>query len=87
MKDVVIRAQAIKRELLLLVLLLVAAIVMNVYAIVVHEGQWSELISQLHIVVLLALFFYVVVWIVRLIFWGIRALWMAFSGKKSPYSS
>ncbi len=87
MKDVVIRAQAIKRELLLLVLLLVAAIVMNVYAIVVHEGQWSELISQLHIVVLLTLFLYAVVWIARLIFLGIRALWVAFSGKKSPYSS
>ena len=87
MKDVVIRAQTIKRELLLLVLLLVVAFVMNMYAIVVHEGQWSELISQLHIVVLLALFFYVVVWIVRLIFWGIRALWTVFSGKKNPYTS
>jgi len=75
MKDIVVKTGVIKRELMLLGVMFVVAFVMNVYAIVVHQGQWSELLSQLHIVVLLTLFLYALVLLIRLVYWGGRAVW------------
>ncbi len=66
MKVIEIKAGVIKRELMLLWVMLVVAFVMNVNAIVVHDGQWSKLVSQLHIVVLLTLFLYLLVLLIRL---------------------
>ncbi len=77
MKDIVVKASVIKRELILLGVLFFVAFLMNGLAIVVHQGQWSELLSQLHVVVLLTLFLYLLVLLMRLIFWGIRSAWNA----------
>jgi hypothetical protein len=75
MKDIVVKEKVMRRELILLGILLLVALVMNVYAILVHEGQWSELVSQLHVVGLLTLFLYAFILFIRLIYWGIRAVW------------
>ena len=82
MKDIVVRSRVIRRELMLLGVMFLVAFLMNVYAIVVHQGQWSELLTQLHVVVLLTLFLYVLVLLIRLVYWGGRAVWMrAFESK------
>jgi hypothetical protein len=75
MKDIVIKGKVIRRELILLGMMLLVALLMNVYAILVHHGQWSELLSQLHVVGLLTLFLYVLVLLFRLVYWGGRAVW------------
>jgi hypothetical protein len=75
MNDVVIKTSVMKRELAFLGSMFVVAFLMNVYAIVVHEGLWSELVSQLHIVVLLTLFLYFFISLVRLLIWGGAAMW------------
>lgn len=75
MKDIVIKERVIKRESILLLGMFVVAFLMNVYAIIVHDGKWSELVSQLHIVVLLVLFFYVLFLLIRLVYWGGKAVW------------
>ncbi len=76
MKEIVIKANVIKRELILLGVMFVVANLMNMYAIVIHDGRWSELLSQLHIVVLLTLFLYLLVLLIRMLYWGGRAIWM-----------
>jgi len=83
MKDIVVKASVIRRELILLGVLFLVAFMMNVYAIVVHQGQWSELLSQLHVVVLLTLFLYVLILLIRLVFWGGRAAWRAVSDNRN----
>lgn len=77
MKDIVVRSRVIRRELMLLGVMFVVASLMNVYAIVVHQGQWSELLSQLHVVVLLTLFLYALVLVIRLVYLGGRGVWNA----------
>jgi hypothetical protein len=83
MKDIVIKERVVKRELILLLGMFVVAFLMNIYAIIVHGGNWSELVSQLHIVGLLTLFFYVLVLLVRLVWWGLSAVWMRVTKSKS----
>ncbi len=74
MKDIVIRQERIKRELLVLCFCFVAAVLFNVYAIATRGTRWSELLSQLHVTLAVAIVFYVVLAIVRLIVYGIRRL-------------
>lgn len=74
MKNIIIKAEVIKRELIILLSAFVLSFFMNVYAIIVYSGQWLELFTQFHIVILLTLFFYVLVLIVRLPYWGVKAL-------------
>lgn len=74
MKDITIKASTIRRELYVLLAMLILAFLTNVYAIISYGGQWSELISQLHIVVALTIFYYIFVGIIRLIVAGIRKL-------------
>jgi hypothetical protein len=74
MKDIVIRQVRIKREFLVLSVCFVAAILLNVYAIATRGTEWSELFTQLHITSALALFFYLVLSIVRLVYFGAKRL-------------
>jgi len=81
MKDIVIKAKVVKRELIILLGAFVLSFFSNIYAIIVHNGQWSELFSQLHVVVLLSLFLYFLVLLIRIIYLGIKSLWSFISGK------
>jgi hypothetical protein len=58
-KDILVKEKVIRRELVLLGVMFLIANFSNVYAIIVHEGQWGELISQFHVVGILTLFLYV----------------------------
>lgn len=74
MKDITIKGSRIKKELIVLAVCLVAAILLNVYAIAKYDTDWSELIGQLHIVVGVALIIYVLVLVFRLLFMGLSRL-------------
>ncbi len=74
MKDITIKESTIRRELYVLLAMLIVAFLANIYAIMAYDGQWSELFSQLHIVLLLAIFLYVFVGVIRLIIFGVRLL-------------
>ncbi|MFC1640019.1 hypothetical protein ACFL3B_04570 [Gemmatimonadota bacterium] len=74
MKDIVIGQARIKRELLVLSICFVAAVFLNVYAIAAKGTEWSELLSQLHLTLAVAIVFYVVLGVFRLIVFGIRRL-------------
>ncbi|MEA1887211.1 MAG: hypothetical protein U9N72_08390 [Bacteroidota bacterium] len=67
MKDLVIKGKWIKRELIILAALFLAAVIANLIGIVKHDTRWIEMLSQLHVVLILTLVFYVLLWLVRLI--------------------
>lgn len=67
MKDITITASQLKRELIVYLAFFGFAFILNIYAIIVHNGAWSELFSQLHIVLMLSVFFYVLVGLIRII--------------------
>ncbi len=74
MKDITIKKSSIYRELLFFGILFILAFLTNVYAIVVHDGQWGELFTQLHIVIALTIVYYVLLVIIRLIVHGVLSL-------------
>lgn len=74
MIDIKISGSKIKKELSTLTVCILAAIVLNIYSISKHETSWSELLGQLHVVIFVALVIYILVFILRFIFWGITRL-------------
>lgn len=79
-KDTVISAKQKKRELYILLLCLAAAFLFNLAGIIRFNTPVIELITQLHIVLLVAVFFYVVTGALRLLLLVIRNI---FAGKKT----
>ena len=65
MKDVTVQGSSIVREIRIWLLLLVAAFLTNIYAIISYNGQWVELFTQWHVVLILSVVFYVFLWIIR----------------------
>jgi hypothetical protein len=58
MKDILIKGAKVKKELLFWLASFLAAAVINIYAIIKYNTNWVELLSQLHIVILLSLLIY-----------------------------
>jgi hypothetical protein len=50
----------VRRELAIWLIFFVGAFGLNWYAISVYDGNWSELFTQLHVVVLLSVAFYII---------------------------
>lgn len=68
MKDIVITSQMIRRERNIYLLCFLLAFAINIVAIVVYERPWTEMFSQLGYVFVISIFFYILLWIPRLIF-------------------
>ena len=73
-KDIIIKKETVKRELTLLGISFILACAMNIYAILSYKGSWTELFTQLHVVLLLSLFIYIIIIPVRLLYPGFRIL-------------
>lgn len=67
MKDIIITSKIIKRELLVWLATLVFAQLLNVYSILKFKTEWSEMYTQMGYVLALSLFFYLLLWGIRLI--------------------
>lgn len=65
MKDINIKAKTIKKELWIFLVSILIAFGMNIYAIIKYNTEWSELISKIHIVILLGLIIYFILLILR----------------------
>jgi hypothetical protein len=74
MKDIVITGRQIIRELLIFAGCILAALVVNVYSILRFNTQWKELFTTLNITLALALIFFAVVAVLRLIVFCCRRL-------------
>lgn len=67
MKDLVIKGKRIRNELIILASLFILSFIVNIIGIIIHDTSWIELLSQLHVVLILTLVLYVLLWLVRLI--------------------
>ncbi|MCF8224184.1 MAG: hypothetical protein K9J25_13695 [Bacteroidales bacterium] len=79
MKDLVIKGKWIKRELIVLLVLLLVSVITNAVGIIKHDTEWIEMLSQLHVVVLLTMVLYVLTAIIRIL---IYLIIMPFRAKK-----
>ncbi len=74
MRDIVIKAATIRKELIIFSVSLVAALLLNIYSIVSYETAWKELYSQLHVVIALGIVIYLLVLFFRLIALGVTGM-------------
>lgn len=65
----VITDTTLKRELIPAAICLVAAILLNVYAIIHYGGHWSEVFTQIGYTVIIAAILYIAVTVLRLLVW------------------
>lgn len=72
MKDIIITSKIIKREIYVWVCALIAAQLMNVYAIVKFDTQWRELYSQLGYILMLSIVLYLLIALLRFVLNSIR---------------
>lgn len=74
MKDFTISGKRIKTELIYFLYSLVLAFILNIFSIIKYNTKWSEIYSQLHVVLLLALVIYVLVLVIRIVIVGIKKI-------------
>ncbi len=74
MKDILIKGKRLKKELYILLGCFIVALALNIYSIIKYDTDWSELTSQIHIVVIVALSMWILIIIFRLLFWGFQQL-------------
>lgn len=72
MKDIIITSKIIKREIYVWLCALIAAQLMNVYAIVKFDTQWRELYSQLGYILMLSIVLYLLIALLRFVLNSIR---------------
>lgn len=68
MKDLVISGKRVKTELLIALGCFICAVLLNIVCIIVYHSQWHELFSQIGFTVLVAVVFYVLLLLIRLLF-------------------
>jgi hypothetical protein len=76
MRDFTIRVRHQKTEMVVLVLCFLLAFLLNVTAIIIYHTPWKELITQGHVVIFISLFLYMLTWVGRLIFLGVKTAWI-----------
>ena len=81
MKDVVIQARTIRREIMVLAICLLLALAINVVAIIAYRTHWIELLTTWRVTLGLALGLYVVAAVLRLGWAGVR--WLLRSTRRS----
>ncbi len=65
MKDIRIKGTRIRKELKIWAALIFTAFLINLYAILIHDGEWIELVTQLHIVLMLSFILYLLIVLLR----------------------
>lgn len=70
MKDFTVKASGIRKELYIFLVSFLAALGVNIYSIVTYKTDWSEIVSQLHIVLAVAVLIYLLVLVFRILYFG-----------------
>ena len=61
MKDLVIKGKWIKRELIVLAVIFFISVIINMTGIIKHNTEWIEMLSQLHVVIILTIVLYALI--------------------------
>jgi len=70
MKDIVISARRIRRELLIFAVCILAALAINAGSILWYKTEWKEMFTTLHITLAVAAVIFVLLLLVRLLVFG-----------------
>ena len=76
LRDTTITAVQKKRELIIFLVCFLAAYLLNVIGIIQHKSPAKELITQLHVVLLVAGVFYGTVILLRALYYLISRFWI-----------
>jgi len=76
LRDTTITAVQKRREFIIIAVCFLAAYLLNVIGIIQHKSPAKELITQLHVVLLVALVFYGIVVLFRVLYHLITRLWI-----------
>ncbi len=74
MKDLIITSARLRKEGIILLFCFLVSLGLNIYSISRYNTDWSELISQLPVVLGITLILYLLVLLFRLVFLGITKL-------------
>ncbi|HDR67734.1 MAG TPA: hypothetical protein ENN61_01660 [Bacteroidaceae bacterium] len=75
MKDTLITSKIKKREIVVFIICFVAAYILNVVGIIYYKSPAIELVTQLHVVLILAIIFYLAIIILRVLYLLLSRLW------------
>ncbi|MGQ1784812.1 MULTISPECIES: hypothetical protein [unclassified Saccharicrinis] len=74
MKDIVLKGTSVRKELRILLIVFLIAFGLNIYSIITYKTLWGELLTSLGFVAILAIIFYLIVGVIRLLVLGVRKL-------------
>jgi hypothetical protein len=74
MKDTVITAAQKKKEIIILASCFAIAVILNIIGILKYNTPWKELVTQLHVVLLVTAVLYAIQWFFRGLYLGVRYL-------------
>ena len=74
MKDILITRKRQKTELKIWLICLGVSFVLNIYAIIAYEGQWTELFTSIGFILTSSVVMYVVILFIRLVYYGMRRI-------------
>jgi hypothetical protein len=75
MKETIITPAMKRREIIIWLICFIAAFIFNLVGIIIFETSALELLTQLHIVLLISLVLYAVAGLFRLIYYFLSLLW------------
>ncbi len=67
MKDIIIPSTLIRKELIWFLASFILSVIFNIYSIIRYDSAWKELITQIHVVLILSVIFYFMILLVRLL--------------------
>jgi uncharacterized membrane protein len=80
MKDIVVTAKRIKKELYILLGCFALACILNVISIILFQTEWLEVFTQIGYVLIITFSIYLLIIFIRLVIWLFLTL---FSSRKS----
>lgn len=74
MKDIILKGNVIRRELLVALCCFLLSFCINIVAVIVYVKPWTEIFTQIGYVVIIGAVFYCIMWAFRLLYLVIRKL-------------
>ena len=74
MKDITLKGTVVKRELTIFLITFFIATGINIYSIITYDTPWGELYTSMGFVVILALIFYLLLAVIRMVATGVHKI-------------
>lgn len=65
MKDIIIKKDRIRKELMVFITVFILVFLLNIYAIIIYKTEWSEVLNELPFVILISIIIFFVYSLIR----------------------